>query len=169
MGVIGAIAGIVGAVASVASGVASIVSQSKAAAEQAEMQAKMAEEAAALGAKNRALIEQETAEALRRTELAQRKQSSQAKALAAASGFVSDTGSFDLYMTELEQEQQAELEWIKRSGASKADISAQQTQYNVQQIKSQPTTRVEWGGALGSIVGGIQQGVGVGQDQGWIK
>ena len=148
---------IIGAVASVIGSVASIVSQVNAASKAAESQARAAQQAAELGEKNIELIRAETGESMRRLSAQQERQESQARAMAAASGAKLE-GSPLTFLTEMEEENQAELDWVKRAGLSKEEIEKLRTQYQVSNIKSAPLPSVNWGGFLTNVGGAVGQG-----------
>jgi hypothetical protein len=74
-------------------------------------------------AERQALLQEEsTAEEARRMGNLQDMTQSRAAALAAASGIDSGTGSMGNYLAEMKTEDTAQLDWLKRAGASKAAI-----------------------------------------------
>ncbi len=63
----------------------------------------------------------ETEEQVRRTELEHQQQEAKARALAAASG-TKVQGTVSMFLKEMEEENLREIDWIAKSGASRADI-----------------------------------------------
>ena len=152
---IGIVAGIAAGAASVASGIYSIVSSAKEHAEAAEAQAERAKEAVEMGKRNAALIEQETQERARRQELQMKRTSGRMKAILAASGTqMSGTGS--LYISEYTKEQQAELDWLRQAGKSRAELAKKRGQYEALTISSSPLPQVSWG-SIGNVFTGVGQ------------
>lgn len=80
-----------------------------------------AQAARELGEKNAEFTEQETAEQVRRKEGAARYKEGMAQAQAAASG-IKTSGSTDLYLSEMMAEHKREVDWVKKSGKSRAGI-----------------------------------------------
>ena len=86
----------------------------------AKQQFDAADDAEKIAKKNAELSELETEEEARRLERSQERVSDLAKAKAAASGVGGET--VDLYLADIEDTQAEELNWLKRTGARRADI-----------------------------------------------
>ena len=77
------------------------------------------------GQANEKRIKAETAEEARRMEMEQSREVGLAKAKAAASG-TGMGGSQGMFISELESAREAELDWLKRSGTSRARAAAKE-------------------------------------------
>ena len=97
---------------------------------------------------NAARIKSETAESARRLKGQQAMNLSEAKARSAASGVRSTTGSQGQFVEGLGSSFASELAWLKKSGASKAQIEARSGDYAVAQAKA---------GAAGTMAAGVGQ------------
>ena len=92
--------------------------------------------AEAIGEANARRESEEAAEATRRLKLEQEKVLSETRARAAASGVTSE-GTVEAYLGEMEKNFSDELDWIKKSGASAANIQRRQGAYQRQQADAQ--------------------------------
>lgn len=102
-----------------------------------------AEEAEKIAEKNAQRTELETEEAARRLERQQERNQSLAKARAAASG--AGGASVDTYLDDMEAEDERQLNWLKKSGASQAEI---------QRWEGRATAKAGRAGAIAGMIGG---------------
>ena len=135
MGPLAAIVPIISAVASLASGVMGFMGKKD--------EQKAAEKA---GQANQARIQAETKEEHRRAAAVAGQQKGSARARAAASG-VRESGSSAAYIASLADEQQRQLSWLKRSGATRGNIAAQ---------TGKDIGAVAGAGAVGQLTGGVR-------------
>lgn len=89
-------------------------------------QAEAAEDAKKIGEQNAALARAETEEEARRLEKEQERTAGLARARAFASGVDPESMSTQLFLEDLETTQREELDWLRRSGYSRADIAEEQ-------------------------------------------
>ena len=105
-----------------------------------------AKEAAVLGEANAQYIQQETAEQTKRLQFSQGRTRATTRATFAASGFrsgkKSQGGSQRAFMATLKQVQRQELDWLSRSGASRADIARRGGQAESSRLKAQGTGQI---------------------------
>jgi len=134
---------------------ASYKSQSEAAAGQKDA----AREASRLAEMNAQMSERETTRNAENMQAAQEREQATNRAKAAASG-ISGGGSFDLVMDEQKRIHGEEQDWLKQSGASKADIIRQGGALAQSQGYAQAdATRA---GSWGTLIGGAQSIYGTG-------
>ena len=102
-----------------------------------------AKEARALGEANATYIEAETAEQSRRLGFSQSRTRGTVRSQFAASGFRSGKesrgASQSAYLKTLSKVQKSELDWISKSGASRADIARRGGQMESNRLKAQGT------------------------------
>lgn len=103
-------------------------------------QAQAAEDAKRIGEQNAALARAETEEEARRLEKQQERSTGLARARAFASGVDPNSASINLFLEDMEQTQEEELDWLKRSGYSRADILEEQGEF-----ASNAATTAMWG------------------------
>ena len=119
------------------------------------------DEARALSERNAALIEAESREEGRRLKFQAEKEQSLARARAAASG-ITMAGSPGLYVSEMENVMQDELDWLRKSSESRQDITRRTGEYQ----RDIAQTRAE-----GARIGGVQSllggAYGVGESYNW--
>jgi len=89
--------------------------------------------------------EEEATEAARKLKLQQDRILGETRARSAASGIDADSGTVQAYMSEMQKNFSDELDWIKKSGASAADIRRREGSY-----QRQAATAKAWG-TLASI------------------
>lgn len=99
-----------------------------------------------VGEANAANIQMETDEAARRLEDQQQANVSIASARAAASGLKPGIGSQNLFVATLKSEQNKELSFLKRSGASRAEIA---------RVEADARASAGKGKAFGSLMSGF--------------
>lgn len=75
------------------------------------------------GELNAAFIEEETAEAIRRTQAQQAQRYGSTLAQLGGSGVMGGSGSAQNYLDFMQTEQSAQLDWLKKSGESQAEIA----------------------------------------------
>ena len=162
---------VIAAVVMVAATAASTAYSAVSSAKIAKEQRKAAEQARDIGDFNAANVRAETEEMARRQQLQNERMESTAQARAAATGFKSGTGSLATYINDLKQENQAELDWLVKSGQSKAEIEAMKGEYSYLTAKSiadataaEGTTNLISG--IGSTVSSAYSG---GKTIGWWK
>ena len=108
-------------------------------------------EAEKMAKKNAERERAETEEAARRLEKEQGRTMALARARAAASG-VSGVGSTGLFLSELESENRAELDWLLEAGKTRAEDILQQGRYARKGAAS--SAWQSYGGGLQSLLGG---------------
>jgi len=121
--------------------------------EAADAQKAAAAESERLGIENAAAVEAETQEQARRTAAAQSSQQASARARAAASG-VAEGGSMSTVTGEMAKEHTRQLDWLKTSGATRAEMTRQGAKASGDVGRAQASAT-----RAGGIAGGIQ-GVG---------
>jgi hypothetical protein len=94
-------------------------------------QKKAAKNAEKIGMMNAAATEAEAAEQARRLKENQMRVLAETSALSAASGVAG--GSQDIYLSDMAESQMSELNWVKKSGASRAEIERLSGQYQKKQ------------------------------------
>ena len=115
---------------------------------------KSAKGAKGAGEANAAAIQAETAEESRRMAAASAQTSAEGRVKAAASG-TKVSGSSARVLATLGEEQQARLDWLKKSGSSRAEIATLEAGYQSDIHKGQAVSSLFSGlsGAAGSIWG----------------
>ena len=108
--------------------------------------------AKAMAEANAKRAQEETDESARRLQSQQKENLSEARARAAASG-VGSGGSQGKYLSGLEEEMGAELDWLTRSGKSQSDLLRQEGNLAGEQAANRGTA-----GAIGQIGGIIDAG-----------
>lgn len=110
----------------------------------------------ALDRENIELGKKETAESIRRTEEVNAQTVGFAKTQIGASGFGSGS-SMDSYLQTIQQEQSSDVDWMRTSGASRADIAGREAEARKRNTIAQGNAAFigSIGGALGSIAGGF--------------
>lgn len=149
---------IVGSILSFVGGMQQASQQKKAAAQQAAA----AEESRRIGDRNAARIEAETKEKARRESLAAKERQGLTRARQAASGGAA-SGSNVVYLDEMIETDEKNIDWLRKSGASQADIARREGNYNyLSGMASSTSTRAAATGskfgAFGSLLGGAQSG-----------
>ena len=164
MAEIAAIAGIVSIAATAASTAYSFISAQKVASQQKEA-AKAARE---IGNFNAANVRAETEEMARRQQLQNERLEATATARAAATGFKSGQGSLATYIQDLQQENTAELDWLIKSGMSRASLEEKKGEYSYLTglANANATSASGWSGLISGI-GGVSSGLITGRDKGW--
>lgn len=124
----------------------------------AKAQAAAAEKSKRIANRNAARIEAETAEEVRRKKLENESRQSLTKARQAASGGL-PTGSNAIFMETMEREDDLAVDWLKKSGSSRAGIAREEGEYSYMtgMAQSQATKgQAQAAGfdALGSLVSG---------------
>lgn len=123
----------------------------------AVQQYKAGKKADKLAEANAQAAEAETEEEIRRQALADKQQEGLALAKSAAGGS-KVTGTVSSYLDTLKNENLANIDWMRRSGSSQADLERKKGAV----AKSQATA-----GAIGSLAGAAGSGYSAGQSQGW--
>ena len=123
-----------------------------------------AEESRSIANKNAARIEAETHETLRREKQATEANQALSKARAAAAGGT-QYGSTGVYQDTMEESDSAYLNWIAKSGASRADIAKSEGQFSwLTGMASADATHAQVVGAkfdgLQSLIGGASAAYG---------
>jgi hypothetical protein len=116
----------------------------------ASKQNKAANMAGELGEKNAAAIAEETEEEIRRTELAQQQKTSQTVAAQGVSGIKMGGGTIDDYVKEMQSVFKSDIDWMKKSSASRESIARAEGHY----AKAEGKARA-WGtlsGGVGSLM-----------------
>lgn len=110
----------------------------------------------ALDLENIELEKKETGESIRRTEEVNAQTRGTAKAQIGASGFGSGS-SLDSYLETIKQEQTSDIDWMRTSGASRADISGREADARQRNTVAQANARFigAIGGALMSVGGAM--------------
>lgn len=108
-----------------------------------------ANQAGAIGEKNAERIAEETEEEIRRTELAQKQKTSQTFAAQGASGIKMGGGTINDYIKEMETVFKGDIDWMRKSSASRESIARAEGNYAKAQGKAQA-----WG-TLSSGVGSL--------------
>ena len=111
-----------------------------------ETQRDAGKDAKKLGKKNAEYIRQETSEQVRRLELAQEQVIAKTKGAQAGSGIELGGGTVDTYIAEMKNNFAKELDWLKKSGKSRAAIAKEGG--NVANAQAQAAG---WGTAAQSI------------------
>ena len=107
----------------------------------AKKQKSAGKEAEKIAAQNAANTGAETDETVRRTQESQDQILSASKARHGGSGFkTGGGGSFDVYMSEMESTFKSDIDWIKKSGASKESVERAQGR-----VASKQATASAWG------------------------
>ena len=118
-----------------------------------------AKEQEAMAARNAALSEAETREEAARMQQAKDEQMAKSRAKAAASG-VQTGGSMDIFMGAQDDKLRGEIDWLKKSGSSRADLIRQGGAFAASQTRQQGST------ALASGIAGAIGGLGSAYDSG---
>ena len=138
-------------------------SQSEAAAGQ-EDAAREAQRQAEINAK---MQEKETAVEAANLSMQQEKEEAANRARAAASGLaVAPGGSYSLALEEQKATNQRQLEWLKASGQSYADMTRMQGASAYRQGMSQ--AKASQYGAYGALASGASNVYGIGKNEGWF-
>ena len=122
----------------------------------ADAQKAAGQKAQEIAAANAKRIAEETAESSRRLKAQQDANLSDARARMAASGVRSGTGSQGKFQTNMESAMASERAWLKKSGASQADIAMREGYYANAQAKAGAASTLASG--IGSSAGLALQG-----------
>jgi len=125
---------------------------------------KRAAEMEAQGRENAKLIEAETQEQARRVSAQQREAESMALAKAAASG-VQVSGSTKDYLSDMSTENKRQLDWLKKSGKSKANLARSGAYVSASGVR-ESGTQAKYGG-YSDAVKTAGTTIAKGADEGW--
>lgn len=130
----------------------------------AKKQEAAAEESRRLAQKNAANIEAETMEQKRREADAQKDVEAQTRARIAASG-VTGAGSPKDYLDTMEAEHAKELDWLRKSGASRASIA--KSEGNIAYRQGMASASSTMAGTFSNVISGAGTTYGYGTKAGW--
>lgn len=125
----------------------------------AEQQRAAAQEAERIGMKNAAAQEAETAESVRRETVAASEAAADRKVRAAASGGALTGGSTGAFLDEQSSRDANYIDWLKKSGASRADIEREKAEYagmegSIAADMTRQRAENTKLGSLGTLIGG---------------